>query len=95
VIWPEHLGRKEFQAGVDLAGFAVDWTAITGRPFPVPIPAPVPVPVPVPHDVATAADKTLWATAGLFANAAQTVPHLVTLQVALDRWSLAKGLGGI
>jgi hypothetical protein len=93
VIWPEHLGRKEFQAGVDLAGFAVDWTAITGRPFPVPIPSPVPVPVP--RDVPTMADRIMWATAGPFADAAQTVPHLVTLQTALDTWSLAKGLGGI
>ena len=34
VIWPEHLGSKEFLAGVDLAAFAADYTAITGQPFP-------------------------------------------------------------
>ena len=79
---------------MDLAGFAVDWTAITGRPFPVPIPAPVPAPV-IPRDVATMADRIMWATAGPFADAAQTVPHLVILQAALDTWSLAKGLSGI
>jgi hypothetical protein len=57
VIWPEHLGSAEFLAGVDLAAFAADYTAITGQPFPVvvpPAPTPVPpapvppVPVPVP-----------------------------------------------
>ncbi len=75
VIWPEHMGSKEFLAGVDLATFAADYTAITGKPFPAPIPAPpVPVPpappVPVPPvppapppvpvpDVATPADVAL------------------------------------
>lgn len=51
VIWPEHLGQMEFVAGMDLAAFAADYTAITGRPFPVPVPqppAPHPPPVPVP-----------------------------------------------
>lgn len=44
VIWPEHLEHPTFQAGIDLAAFAADYTAITGRPFPVAPPAPVPVP---------------------------------------------------
>lgn len=50
VIWPEHLGSAEFLAGVNLAAFAADYTAITGQPFPAVVPpAPVPpVPVPVP-----------------------------------------------
>lgn len=51
VIWPEHLGSKAFQEGVDLAQFAADYTALTGKPFPVPVPsppAPVPAPPPVP-----------------------------------------------
>lgn len=43
VIWPEHLGSKEFLAGVDLSTFAADYEAITGRPFPVPVP-PAPGP---------------------------------------------------
>ena len=46
VIWPEHLGSREFLAGIDLAQFAADYTAITGQPFPVVVP-PTPVP-PVP-----------------------------------------------
>lgn len=45
VIWPEHLGSKEFLAGVSLAQFAADYTEITGKPFPAPVP-PAPQPVP-------------------------------------------------
>ena len=74
VIWPEHLGSKEFLAGVNLAAFAADYTEITGDPFPAVIPpSPVPVPVPVPPspvpgpdtdpaDVALAHSVTAWAT---------------------------------
>jgi hypothetical protein len=53
-IWREQLGTKEFQAGVDMAAFAAEYTAITGKPFPAavtPPPAPVtptpPPPAPV------------------------------------------------
>jgi hypothetical protein len=38
VIWPEHLGSREFTAGMDLAAFAADYTQITGEPFPAPLP---------------------------------------------------------
>lgn len=51
VIWPEQLKDKAFLAGVNLAGFAVAWTDITTRPFPVvipPTPAPTPTPGPTP-----------------------------------------------
>jgi len=34
VIWPEHLGSKAFQEGVNLSQLASDYTALTGRPFP-------------------------------------------------------------
>ena len=34
VIWPEHLGSKEFVAGMDLATFAADYQEITGATFP-------------------------------------------------------------
>lgn len=47
VLFPEHLGSREFMAGVDMAQFAADYQEITGRPFPVPLPAP-PVPTPDP-----------------------------------------------
>jgi hypothetical protein len=34
VIWPEHLGSKEFTKGMNLKAFAADYQAITGSPFP-------------------------------------------------------------
>jgi hypothetical protein len=45
-IWKEQLGTAEFQAGVDLAAFAAEYTAATGKPFPVTVPPPAPVPTP-------------------------------------------------
>lgn len=51
VIWPEHLEDPAFLAGVDLAALAADYTALTGKPFPVdvpPAPAPAPTPAPTP-----------------------------------------------
>ena len=53
VIWPEMLDDTNFLAGVDLAQFAADYEAITGRPFPAPVkpPAPVPTPPPIPTPV--------------------------------------------
>jgi hypothetical protein len=42
VIWPEHLGTREFLQGVDLSALAADYLAITGRQLPLP-PAPSPV----------------------------------------------------
>lgn len=42
VIWPEHLGSREFLQGVDLSALAADYQAITGRALPLP-PAPSPV----------------------------------------------------
>ena len=75
VIWPEHLTHPAFQAGIDLAAFAADYTAITGKPFsvvvpPAPAPAPTPTPTPSPTPTpAVTADQTLataaraWLTA--------------------------------
>jgi hypothetical protein len=47
-VWKEQLGTAEFQTGVDVAAFAAEFTAITGKQFPVPVPPPGPVPTPVP-----------------------------------------------
>jgi hypothetical protein len=38
LIWPEHLRDKTFLEGVDMQALAKDFSAITGRPFPVKIP---------------------------------------------------------
>ena len=49
VVWEEQLGTVEFQAGVNEAAFAAEFTAITGKPFPVAVTPPTPVPpTPVP-----------------------------------------------
>lgn len=81
VIWPEHLGAKAFQDGVDLAAFAADYTEITGKAFPVvvpPQPAPTPVPVPVPPGPSDA-DKALAA-------------EIRARRPVEDAWLTAKGL---
>lgn len=44
VIWPEHLGSKQFQAGVDTVQLAADYRALTGRTLPLPTPEPPPAP---------------------------------------------------
>jgi hypothetical protein len=105
VIWPEHLGSKAFLAGVDLAAFAADYTAITGKPFPVPVPPPVPPvpppvppppvppvpPVPPPHPVADPADRVLAAATKTWAGR----HHLgsdVRVAAAIRTWLAAKGL---
>jgi len=36
VIWPEHLGTKAFQEGVDQAALAADYQALTGDPLVLP-----------------------------------------------------------
>jgi hypothetical protein len=36
VIWPEHLGTKEFEQGVDLAQLQADYQALTGSPLVLP-----------------------------------------------------------
>lgn len=64
VIWPEHLGSKEFQQGVDLNALATAYTQITGSPFPVnPNPQPQP-PTNDPELVAFAAVGDAWLHSG-------------------------------
>lgn len=66
VIWPEHLTHPVFQAAIDLAAFAADYTAITGKPFPAvvpPAPAPTPTPSPASADQALAAAARTWLAA--------------------------------
>lgn len=41
VIWPEHLGTREFLQGVNAAQLAADYKAVTGRDLPLPAPTPV------------------------------------------------------
>ncbi len=85
VIWPEHLGSRAFQTGLDLAGFAAAYTAITGRPFPAPAPPPPPPP-PADADKALAAAVSTWASN----------PHRLSsadrkIATAFRTWLAAKG----
>lgn len=51
LIFPEHLTAPGFLAGVDRDALERDYTALTGRPFPVeptPDPGPAPTPAPAP-----------------------------------------------
>lgn len=50
VIWPEHLGTKQFEQGVDLAAMRDAYKQLTGSDLPVTpgVPASVPAPAPVP-----------------------------------------------
>ena len=36
VVWPEHLGTREFEQGVDLAQLKADYQALTGGPLALP-----------------------------------------------------------
>jgi hypothetical protein len=47
VVFPWHLGSKQFQAGVNVPALAAAYTALTGKPFPqAPTPPPAPTPTP-------------------------------------------------
>lgn len=94
VIFPWHLGEKQFQAGVNVAALAAGYTALTDRPFPTAPPAPVPVPpgptpaptpTPDPLDAQLVKDLGTWPTdhhVGANAKAA----------TAVQRWRQAKHL---
>ena len=77
VVWPEHLGSKEFLAGVDLAQFAADYQSITGRALPVPPqPAPVPAPTPAP-DPAGLLEETAALIRTVAASAQKDISELL------------------
>lgn len=75
VIFEEHLGSREFLAGVDLTKLAAGFKALTGRDFPItpppvpkpaplpppPVPVPVPPPAPTPPTTVSPADTRLAA----------------------------------
>lgn len=86
VVWPEHLGSTAFQQGVNLATLAADYTALTGRSFPVqPIPQPGPGPGRVPDD----ADRALAGVAKRFMTG--HAGHR-TMDRALRTWMAARRL---
>jgi hypothetical protein len=93
VIWPEHLGSREFVAGMNLQAFATDFTAITGQPFPAAVPpSPAPAPAPAPPAPVPAAnpDVALWDVGQPWCADVRTRPDLVQLKAALLTWAAAK-----
>jgi hypothetical protein len=62
VIFPENLGTKQFQAGIDLTKLADAYLAITDRPLPLPTPPPIPVPPPLPDGCRTLIARMLRLT---------------------------------
>jgi hypothetical protein len=95
VIWPEMLADPDFLAGIDLAAFAADYTAITGKPFPAVVP-PAPVP-PAPVPVTASPFATAWGAGtseGLQAwcRETRTRPDLVIVKEQLVTCATAMGL---
>lgn len=101
-VWEEQLGTAEFQSGVDLAAFAAEYQAITGKPFPVtvppvpvppgPAPAPVPPsPAPVPVPSVDAADVTLAQAVGDWPEH-HHIGENERVARALETWLAAKNL---
>jgi hypothetical protein len=100
MIWPEHLGTKAFQEGVDQAALAAAYTSLTGRPFPVtPAPSPAPTPTPVPpqptptpvdvdHEMADA--QIAWEAHEDNMKSMRACDK--TLEAANRKWRLQKGL---
>jgi hypothetical protein len=63
VIWPEHLGTKAFQDGIDAQQLAADYEQLTGKVLPVPDgPEPTPTP-PQPAPTSSGLDQVSVALA--------------------------------
>lgn len=103
VVWPEHLGSKEFMQGIDLAALATDYQEITGKvlplpnptppvPTPTPTPVPTPTPTPTPTPVVDAADQQLWLIAKSWISAFHLFRSNRRMVKALRVWAAAKGL---
>lgn len=84
-IWPEHLGSKSFQAGVDLAALTKAYKTLTGKDLVIP-------PKPKPPAKPDAADQALWKTTASWRKAPHTDPTVVKMIKALGDWGKAKGL---
>jgi hypothetical protein len=104
VIWPEHLGTTQFEAGIDQAALAQAYQELTGRPFPAPVPVPappVPGPGPSPQPVPPSpepgpdtdpVDLALVAVAGPWANEEHLTHTARAVARAIRTWRQSKGL---
>lgn len=89
VVWAPLWDHPDFQAGVDRAALAADFTAVTGRPWPGP-PVPPPPSSPSSFDEAWAAGQPggvqAWCRGG------RTRPDLVRLKGQLQSAAAGEGL---
>lgn len=104
VIWPEHLGTAQFEAGIDVAALEAAFTDLTGSapdwppspspsptpPIPPPGPAPTPEP-PAPTPDTDPADLALVATLGPWSREHHIGKNEVAAR-AFQTWRVAKGL---
>lgn len=101
VIYPEHLGTKQFQEGIDGAKLAADYKALTGRDFPVPTPTPAPKPAPgptpapqpVPATVDMAEQALAVAAKAYLGSTIHSHSQVTRLKQALHGWLTDKRLG--
>lgn len=97
VVWPENLGTKQFEAGIDQAALEAAYQELTGDPLPSPPPVPTPSPTPTPTPpVPTpvrpdAADLALVATAGPWSQLHHGGKDKPVAR-ALQTWITARGL---
>lgn len=97
VIFPFHLGSRQFQAGVNVAALAADYTALTGRPFPnTPPPAPTPTPpgpgpTPAPTPAADPLDVQLIKDLGSWPSDSHMGAN-ARAATAINKWATAKHL---
>jgi hypothetical protein len=98
VLWPEHLGYREFMEGMDLTTLAADYKELTGKDFPIPLPtppAPGPTPTPTPPPGMDAADTALAAVGDLWSEHhhvhSPANPDNADMQAAYKAWRTAKG----
>lgn len=87
VVWPEHLGTVAFWEGIDVATLAADYTALTGKAFPIPVPTPAPASTPT-----TNADETFAAVLRPWVATRHSGANKVAAKAA-KIWLAAKGLG--
>lgn len=85
VIWPEHLGSKEFLASIDVQGLATAYQELTGKTLNVPTPTPSPSPLTDPDAVLAVAARSWTATR-------KRMPTNVAMADALKAWLSAKAL---
>lgn len=98
VVWPEHLGSRQFLDGVSLVQLASEYQALTGKtlylpivPTPAPTPAPTPTPTPTPAPL-TDADALLAAEARSWTATKKRLATNRQMADALTAWLSAKGL---